>query len=109
LGAYPDVAADIFLSSGDEDAQSRRPEIPSDQKGSADDDAEDKRTTSAETLVVDPIGTDVPGKPKPSAANRASVKPSAGGRGQKCLCAAAKRPNLVPQADQVITQIELPP
>jgi hypothetical protein len=79
LGAYPDVAADIFLSSGDEDAQSRRPEIPSDQKGSADDDAEDKRTTSAETLIVDPIGTDVPGKPKPSAANRASVKPSAGG------------------------------
>jgi hypothetical protein len=97
------------LSSGDEDIQFGRPDVPFDRKGSATNDAEGKGTPSVETLILGPIKTDVPGEPKPSVVDRTSVKPPAGGRGRKCICAAIKWPNPVPQADQVITQIELPP
>jgi hypothetical protein len=65
------------LSSDDEDTQSGRPDVTSDQNGPAADDTGDKGTTSAETLVPGPIGTDVPGKPKLSVTDRASVKPPA--------------------------------
>jgi hypothetical protein len=51
----------------------------------------------------------VPRKSKPSAVDQASIKPPAGGRGLKCLHATVKWPIVVPQADQVITKIELPP
>jgi hypothetical protein len=47
------------------------PDVPSDPKGSAVDDVEDKGTTLAETLIPSPIGTDVPRKSKPSATDRA--------------------------------------
>jgi hypothetical protein len=42
-------------------------------------------------------------------ADRASVKPLAGGRGRKRLRTTVKQPNPAPQADHVITQVELPP
>jgi hypothetical protein len=77
-GAYPEFPTDIILSSGDEDTQSSKPNVPSDRKGLAADDAEDKGTALAETLIPGPIETDVPRKPKPSVANQASVKPPAG-------------------------------
>jgi hypothetical protein len=61
------------------------------------------------TLILFSIELDVPGTPKPSVADRASVKPPAGRSGRKCPRAIIKQPNPVPQADQVITQIELLP
>jgi hypothetical protein len=51
----------------------------------------------------------VPRKLKPSIAGRASVKPPAGGCGRKFLRTVVKWPSPVPQVDQVITQVELPP
>jgi hypothetical protein len=50
----------------------------------------------------------VPEKPKPSVADQAPVKPSAGGHKQKYPHTAVKWLNPVPQADQVITEVELP-
>jgi hypothetical protein len=97
------------LSSSDEDTQSSKIDVPSNRKGSTADDAGDKGTASAETLISGLIKTDAPGKPKPFVTDQASVKPPTSRRNQKCPCTAVKRPNPVPQADQVITQVELPP
>jgi hypothetical protein len=108
LGAYTKVVVDIIFFSGDEDTQSGRPDIHYDKKGSAVDNAEDKGSASAETLILGPIRTDVPGKPKPLVTDQDSIKPPAGGRGRKCLHATIKWPTPILQANQVITQIDLP-
>jgi hypothetical protein len=50
----------------------------------------------------------VPGKPKPLVTDQDSIKPPAGGRGRKCLHATIKWPTPILQANQVITQIDLP-
>jgi hypothetical protein len=99
---------DVVLSSGDEAAHLWKSDVPIDRRGPAADDVEDVGTTSAETLIPGPIGTDAPRKPKPLVAHRVTIIPPSGRHGQKHLCIATKRSDLVPQADQVMTQVELP-
>jgi hypothetical protein len=74
---------DIVLSSSDEDTQSSKPYVPSNQKGLVADDVDDKGTASAETLIPGPVEIDVPEMPKPYVADQATVKTPTGWRGRK--------------------------
>jgi hypothetical protein len=51
----------------------------------------------------------MPRKPKPSVTNRVPVVPSSSGRGGKHLRIIVRLSDPVPQADQVMTQVELSP
>jgi hypothetical protein len=73
------------------------------------DDAGDAGKTLAEENIPGPIGVDVPGTIRPPSADRAPTIPTLGVCRWKCLRIFAKRSNQGHCADQVITQIELPP
>jgi hypothetical protein len=96
-------------SDDDEVAYPPEPDASVDQKVSVTDDVGDVGTTSAEALVPGPIRIDAPSDPKPHVANWAPTVAPSDGRGQKCLRLATRRSNLVHHANQVMTQVELPP
>jgi hypothetical protein len=76
----------------------------------AGDDAGDERATSAEPTAPGLIGFRVIEQWKPSATDQILVVVAPiGGRGQRHSPSTAKRPNPVPQAAQVMTQVKLPP
>jgi hypothetical protein len=100
---------DDVLSSGDEATHSPKSFIPIDRKGSTIDGAEDKGTASAKILVTGPIGTDAHGKPKASVTDWVPIVPPSEGCNRKRLRITMRWSDLVPQVDQVMTQVGLPP
>jgi hypothetical protein len=108
-GAFPKVVVDVILSSNGDAAHPLDPDALVDQKVSTVDDVGDKGTTLAKALVPSPIGVDAPSNPRPSIIDRVPTVPPSDRRSQKRLCITAKQSNLVPCANQVMTQVELPP
>jgi hypothetical protein len=73
---------DINLSSSDDEAEHLpMPIAPVDQKMSSDDDTGDVGVTSPEPTAPGPIGSGVPKKSKPSAADQALTIPPSGRHG----------------------------
>jgi hypothetical protein len=83
-------------------------DAPADRKVPDAKDAEDKGTTSAETLIPGSIVTDVPEKPMPSVTDQTPISPPSGGRGRKRPRITVRRPDPVPQVNQVMIQVVLP-
>jgi hypothetical protein len=74
------------------------------------DDADDGAATSAEHITSNPIGSNVVGQAHPSVVDRVdATAPSIGGQKRKCPPLALKCKQSKTPADQVMTQIELPP
>jgi hypothetical protein len=65
--------------------------------------------SSAEPIAPGPFRSGMSEMSKPSAADRILVVPPSGRRGRKHPSPATKWSNLVPPADQVMTQVEFPP
>jgi hypothetical protein len=89
-------------------------EVPSGEddvtKKSASDDAWDGGASSAEPITPNPIRSNTPGQTNPSVANQAaSTDPPIGGHKPKRPPPVPKRKQALPSADQVMTQIKLPP
>jgi hypothetical protein len=80
-----------------------------DHKVLSGDDAGDVGVSSVEPNAPGPIRSGVLEKSKPSAANQVLVVPPSSRRRQKCPPPTTKQSNTVPPADQVMTQVELPP
>jgi hypothetical protein len=108
-GPYPELVIDVVLSHGDEATHPTKSNILVDQKVLAANDVEDVGTASAETFVLGPIGDNEHGKPKPSIADRVPIVSPSGRSGRNLLRIAVKQSDPVPQAGQVMTQVELPP
>jgi hypothetical protein len=100
---------DINLSSDDETMHLLVLDAPVDQKVSTGDDTGDDGATSAEPTTPRLIRSDMLDKSKPYAADQVTVVPHAGGCGRKRPPLATKQSNPIPQAAQVMTQVELPP
>jgi hypothetical protein len=100
---------DINLSSDDEAVHPPEPDAPIDQKVLADDDIGDVKASSVEPTALGPIGSGMSETSKPSAADQVLIVPPSGRCGRKLPPPATKLSNLVPPADQVMTQVELPP
>jgi hypothetical protein len=97
---YPDHLVDVELSDGDNN-------VP---KKLAGDDADGGGTTSAEHVAPNPIDCNLLGQAHPSVVDCFKVTaPSASGQKRKCPPPSLKRKQSKPPADQVMTQIELPP
>jgi hypothetical protein len=80
------------------------------QKGSAGDDAGDDGVPSAKPIAPGPINSAVPEQSKPSIVDRVlAIVPPFGRRGHKCPPPATKRSKPITSADQVMSQVELPP
>jgi hypothetical protein len=79
---------DVILPSDDETVYPKKLDASVDQKVSATNDARDMGTTSAEALVPSPIEAGAPSNPRPPITYQVPT---------------------VPCADQVMTQVELPP
>jgi hypothetical protein len=79
-------------------------------KESAGDDAGDGAASSAELIAPNPIRSNALGQTDPSIVDRnASTDPPIGGHRRKHPPPITKRRQALPSADQVMTQIELPP
>jgi hypothetical protein len=90
----------VEVSSGEDDVT----------KKSAGDDARDGEASSAESIAPNPIKPSTPVQIDPSVADRAaSTDPPVGGRRCKHPPPVPKQKQALPSADQVMTQIELPP
>jgi hypothetical protein len=73
-------------------------------------DAEDGGASFAESIAPNRIRSNAPEQADPSVVDRAApVVPLTGGRGHKCPPPAIRRNQPLPSADQVMTQVELPP
>jgi hypothetical protein len=109
-GAYPKARVDVTLSSDDNIVHLPEPDAPVDEKVSADDDAGNNGATIAEPTAPGLISSIVLKQSKPSVADRVlNIVPPSGRHGRKHPPPAIKWSNLVPLADQVMTQVELPP
>jgi hypothetical protein len=86
---------EVELSSDDDDVPRLKPDAPTDQKVQAGDDTGDGGASSVEPTAHNLISS--------------AIAPFAGGRGHKLPPPATKRSRLIPQIDQVMTQVELPP
>jgi hypothetical protein len=75
----------------------------------AGDDTEDEGAISVEPTAPGPIGIGMTEQSIPSTAEWVLATTPFGKCGQKHLHPATRRSNLVPQADQVMTQAKLPP
>jgi hypothetical protein len=75
----------------------------------ATDDAGDAGNTSTEANIPSPIGSGASGTTRSPAADQAPTTPTTGAQGWKCLHNAMKRSDQGHSADEVITQVELPP
>jgi hypothetical protein len=102
---------DVVLSSDDDDNATHMPEhdVLIERKVYVVDDVEGMGPTSAEALILGPIGAGMPGNSRPPAADRGPTVPPWGTCGCKRLRHAVKRSNLVHRADQVMSQVKLPP
>jgi hypothetical protein len=108
-GAYPEVIVDVVPYSGDEVAHSAALNASVDLKVPVAYDTVNVGAISAEALAPGPIGVDATDNLRPPVTDQAPTIPPSSERGQKHLCLAAKRSDLVPRADQVMIQVELPP
>jgi hypothetical protein len=108
-GLTPEAHMDINLSNDDETMHPLEPDALATQKVPVGDDAGEKGATSAEPTAPGPIRSGMPEKSKASATDWVLVAPPTSRCGRKCLPPATKRSNPVPPADQVMTQVELPP
>jgi hypothetical protein len=80
------------------------------KKASADDDAGDKGASSAEQSAPNPISSSMPKQTDSSATGRVPpVIPSTGGHGRKRPPPATRQNKPIPQTDQVMSHVELPP
>jgi hypothetical protein len=74
------------------------------------DDADGRGATSDEHVTPNPIDSNLLGKAHPSVVDRVEATgPSAGGQKRKCPPPALKRKQSKLPADQLMTQIDLPP
>jgi hypothetical protein len=108
-GAYPEVIVDVVPYSGDEVAHSAALNVSVDLKVPVAYDTVNVGAISAEALAPGPIGADATDNLRPPITDQAPTIPPSSERGQKHLCLAAKRSDLVPRVDQVMIQVELPP
>jgi hypothetical protein len=106
---YPKADINVEVSSGEDDVP--KPDaLMTRQKTSAGDDAEDGGASSAEPIAPNPTSSNVLEQTDPFVADRAgSTNPSASERRPKRPLPAPKQKQVLPLADQVISQIELPP
>jgi hypothetical protein len=109
-GGFPDFIMNVVLSNDDDDAthQSEH-DAPVDRKISAANGAGDVGTTSAEAIILGQIGASALDTPRYPVIDPVSMVPPTRGRQCKRPPIATKRSNLVPCADQVMFQVELPP
>jgi hypothetical protein len=97
---YPDRQVDVELSDGNDNVL----------KEPTGDDANDGGATSAEHIAPNPISSNVVGPAHPSVADQVdATAPLVGGQNRKRPPHALKCKQSKTPADQVITQIELPP
>jgi hypothetical protein len=110
-GAFPEVIADVVLSSDDGDKAARLLEhdAPVDRKMSTIHDARDVWITSTEALIPSSIGAGALGSSRPLTAGQVPTVPPSGMRGRKHLHHATKKSDLVPRSNQVMFQVKLPP
>jgi hypothetical protein len=108
-GAFPEVVADVTLSTDVYDKACRLPEPDAtvDWKISAVNDTGDVGITSVEALIHGPIGAGMLSSSRPPVTGQVPTVPPSGTRSRKCLHCAMKRSNLVPRIDQVMFQVEL--
>jgi hypothetical protein len=108
--AFPKLIVNIVLSNDDGEAcRPPEPNVLVDRKVSAADDGGDVGTAFAEALVPGPIGTRAFGNPRPPITVQSPTVPPNDGHGRKRLCLVVRWFDMIPQADQVMTQVELPP
>jgi hypothetical protein len=101
---------DVTLSSDDDTMHLLVPDVPVDQAVSAGHDAGDDGVTLAELTAPGLISSIEPEQSKPSTAGQVlAIVPPSGRRGRKHPPLATKRSKSIPSADQVMTQVELPP
>jgi hypothetical protein len=99
----------INLSSDDETMHLPSPDAPADHKAPTADDAGNVGAATAEANALVPIVANAPEMPKSPAVDQVLVVPPSGRRGSKRSQLTTRRSNPVPQTDQVMTQVELPP
>jgi hypothetical protein len=78
---FPDVIADIDLSSGDEVAHLPASDVRANPKVPAVDDVGNVGAISAKAITPGPVVDDAPKKPQPSATDQVSHVPTSGRRG----------------------------
>jgi hypothetical protein len=101
---------DVNLSNDDDVVPVPKPNAPVIQKGSASDGVGDDGVTSATSIAPSPISSAVPEQSKPSTADWVlAIVPPSGRRWRKRPSPAIKRSKPITLADQVMSQVELPP
>jgi hypothetical protein len=109
-GAYPEAHVDVNLSNNDDTITAPKPDMSTDQKGAAGDDAGDDGVTSAELIPPGPINSAVPEQSKCFITDRVpAIVPSSGKRGHKRPPPVTKWSNPIASPVQVMSQVELPP
>jgi hypothetical protein len=108
-GLYPDRHTDVEVSSGNDDVL-KIDALDAELRAPASDEAEGEGICSAEPIALGPISSNTLAQANPSIANQVvSIAPSAGGQKRKCPLLIPKHKLTMSSADQVMTQIELPP
>jgi hypothetical protein len=108
-GLYPDRHTDVEASSGDDDA-SKTDTLAAGPRAPTSNEAEGEGISSAKPIATGPIRSNTLAQADPSIADRViSSTPSAGGQKWKHPPPIPKRKPSKSSADQVMTQIELPP
>jgi hypothetical protein len=110
-GAFPEVIADVVLSSDDDNdvAHQTEHDAPADQDVPTTDDAGGMGTTLVDDATDDPVGAGAPGTIRPPAADWVLVVPPSSEHSKKCLRLAIKWSDPTPHTNQVMSQVELPP
>jgi hypothetical protein len=108
-GLYPKVHIDVEVSSGEDDVL--KTEASTDKRKAPDgDDAEDREASSVELITPNSVRSDALEQTDSSIADWvASIVPSASEHGCKHSTTIVRRNQPLPSADQVMSQIELPP
>jgi hypothetical protein len=108
-GLYPNVHIDVEVSSGEDNVPKTDASVDK-RKVPDGDDAEDGGASSAKPITPNPIRFDAPEQADPSIIDRAaSIVPPASGRARKRPATTIRRNQPLPSANQVMSQIELPP
>jgi hypothetical protein len=108
-GGYPEVVADIDLSNSDEATHSPVSDAPANPKVLTTDDAANIGAIPAEAISPGSIGIGAPNPHRPPVSDSVPIVPPTGGCGRKCPHITAWWSNTIPHADQVLTQVKLPP
>jgi hypothetical protein len=108
-GLYPNVHIDVEVSSGEDNVPKTDASVDK-RKVPDGDDTEDGGVSSAKPITPNPIRIDAPEQADPSIIDRAaSIVPPASGRARKRPTTTIRRNQPLPSANQVMSQIELPP